>query len=39
MKLNSVEILYNPIAIKRLRNFFDVHTSDELLKEVLFDKY
>ena len=38
VNMNSVEITYNPIAIKRLMNFFDVHSKDEVLKEIIFNK-
>ena len=36
--MQSVEISYNPIAVLRLSNFFDVNTQDEGLKEVAWDQ-
>ena len=36
--MDSVEVMYNPIAVLRLTNFFDVNTTDEGLKEAAWDQ-
>ena len=35
--MKSVEILYNPIAVNRLINFFKLHTDDEILKDLAWE--
>jgi len=35
--MDKIKVKYNPIAVSRLTNFFDVRTNDEGLKQVAWD--
>ena len=35
--MRSIEVLYNPLAVYRLKNFFDVHTTDESIIDAAWE--
>lgn len=37
--MKSIEVLYNPLAVYRLKNFFDVHTTDESIIDAAWEQY
>ena len=37
--MKSIEVLYNPLAVFRLKNFLDVHTTDESIIDAAWEQY